>query len=380
MTQFSAYIFRQTLWPTLFFLVVLTGVVWLSQGLRMLDMVVNRGQTAGTFLELAIFVLPSLLTIVLPISLFCATLYTLNRLYTDSEVVVMWSAGLSRWSIATPILVLSLILTLIGYVLSLYLMPLGYRAMKDKVYEIRADIATGLFREGAFTYPSKGLAVFVREVTQDGELRGIFIQDTRSSKDAGTYMAESGRLVRTARGPMLIMRNGTLIRSQKQAGDNPIFVEFAEHQYLPEEFASTRRPLREYNERYLPELLHPNMKIPWERQNRGRLISEGHMRLATPLYNIALPMIAVALLLCGAFNRRGFGMRIIAAVSIAILIRIAGVGAHGIVQKHLSLAFLHYLIPLATVGICALFLGGFTPGALIERIRRPSPQAAAGAE
>jgi len=65
MTQFSGYIFRQTLWPTLFFLVVLTGVVWLSQGLKMLDVVINRGQTAGTFLELTMYVLPSLLTALL---------------------------------------------------------------------------------------------------------------------------------------------------------------------------------------------------------------------------------------------------------------------------------------------------------------------------
>jgi lipopolysaccharide export system permease protein len=375
MTQFAGYIFRQTLWPTLFFLVLLTGVVWLSQGLKMLDVILNRGQTAGTFLELTVYVLPSLLTLVLPISLFCAVLYTLNRLYTDSEIVVMWSAGLGRWSIAAPIVVLALATTLVGYFLSLYLMPVGYRAMKDKIYEIRADIATGLFQEGSFTYPISGVTVYVREITPSGELKGIFVNDTRKGS-GGTHMAESGRLVRTPRGPMLIMKNGTSVRPMIEQGAGPLFVQFEEYQYLPEEFAQVQSAgTREYTERFLPELLAPDPKIPWELRNRGRLISEGHMRLSTPLFNLALPMIAIVSLLCGSFSRRGFAGRIVIAVVIALLARISAVAAHSLVQANLSLTLLHYLIPLGTIGVCALLLSGFDPRTALARFQ-PRPAAA----
>ena len=84
----------------------------------------------------------------------------------------MWSAGLGRWSVAMPVIMLAVFATADRLSPSLYLMPLGYRMMKDKVYEIRADIATGLFREGAFTYPVKGVTVFVREVTAHGRAQG----------------------------------------------------------------------------------------------------------------------------------------------------------------------------------------------------------------
>lgn len=378
MTQFAGYIFRQTLWPTLFFLVLLAGVVWLSQGLKMLDVILNRGQTAGTFLELTVFVLPSLLTLVLPISLFCAVLYTLNRLYTDSEIVVMWSAGVGRWSIAMPIIVLGLITTAAGYFLSLYLMPAGYRAMKDRIYEIRADIASGLFQEGSFTYPIKGVTVFVREIARDGELKGIFVNDTRKGSP-GTHMAESGRLVRTPRGPMLIMKNGTSIRPMAEKGSGPLFVQFQEYQYLPEEFSQVPKAgTREYTERYLSELLFPDASIPWEAKNRGRLISEGHMRLSTPLFNLALPMIAIVSLLCGSFSRRGFARRIVLAVAVALFARILAVAAHSLVQNNLSLVFLHYLIPLATIVVCAALISGIDPLAAVRPLLpKPKPAAAA---
>jgi lipopolysaccharide export LptBFGC system permease protein LptF len=105
------------------------------------------------------------------------------------------------------------------------------------------------------------------------------------------------------------------------------------------------------------------------------------MRLATPLYNLALPMIGIVSLLCGSFSRRGFGYRILGAVLIAIMVRVAGVGAHSIVQDNLSLVFIHYLIPISAIACCALFLSGFDPNRFAARWQKPAPApVAVGAE
>ena len=52
----------------MFFLLALTGVIWLSQSLRFVDMIVNKGLSAGYFLYLSSMVLPSVLSIILPIA------------------------------------------------------------------------------------------------------------------------------------------------------------------------------------------------------------------------------------------------------------------------------------------------------------------------
>ena len=51
--------------------------------------------------------------------------------------------------------------------------------MKDKVFDIRADIGAAILREGAFTTPSDGLTVFIRELAPSGEIRGILVHDNR---------------------------------------------------------------------------------------------------------------------------------------------------------------------------------------------------------
>ena len=73
----SHYLLLQALGPFIVASIVLTGIIWLTQALRMLDVLITQGQTLLTFFELTALALPSTLVIVLPISLFCAMLYTI---------------------------------------------------------------------------------------------------------------------------------------------------------------------------------------------------------------------------------------------------------------------------------------------------------------
>ena len=61
--------------PLGFFVLVLTGVVWLTQSLRIIDLVVNNGQGARVFLEFSALLLPVVLSIVLQLGGLAATVY-----------------------------------------------------------------------------------------------------------------------------------------------------------------------------------------------------------------------------------------------------------------------------------------------------------------
>ncbi|HAH09331.1 MAG TPA: LPS export ABC transporter permease LptF, partial [Alphaproteobacteria bacterium] len=71
MNSVSRYILNQASWPVVAFTFVFAGVVWLSQSLRMLDLVINQGQTALIFLYLTLLSLPGLLSLILPFAIFC---------------------------------------------------------------------------------------------------------------------------------------------------------------------------------------------------------------------------------------------------------------------------------------------------------------------
>src|SRR6185295_13660852 len=204
MRKLSFYVLRQVLAPFLLFTLLLTLVVWMTQALRLVDLVINRGQSAIIFAYLTILMLPNLLVIIVPIAFFGAAIFALNKLNSDSELVVMWSAGISRMQLAAPVLMAAAVAMAITYACSLYLMPLGQRLISDKVFEIRADIGTAILREGAFTTPANGLTVFIRELSPGGEIRGILVHDSHDPLRPITYIAESGMLAQTDEGARLI--------------------------------------------------------------------------------------------------------------------------------------------------------------------------------
>ena len=52
------YVLRQIIGPFLLFTLVLTLVIWMTQSLRLLDIVINRGQSAVLFSYLTMLMLP----------------------------------------------------------------------------------------------------------------------------------------------------------------------------------------------------------------------------------------------------------------------------------------------------------------------------------
>ena len=93
MSRLSFYVLKQLIGPVALFAFLMTCVVWLTQSLQLLDLVINRGQSAPTFVYLTILILPTLLVLILPIAFFFGVLYSLSKLNSDSELVVMASAG-----------------------------------------------------------------------------------------------------------------------------------------------------------------------------------------------------------------------------------------------------------------------------------------------
>jgi lipopolysaccharide export system permease protein len=79
-------------------------VIWITQALRGIDLMTSQGQTIVTFLGVTSLVIPALVLIISPIALMIAVSHTLNKLATDSEIIVMNAAGFSPFRLFRPFL------------------------------------------------------------------------------------------------------------------------------------------------------------------------------------------------------------------------------------------------------------------------------------
>ena len=368
MRSLFSYILRQIIGPFLLFTVVLTLVIWMTQSLRLLDIVINRGQSAEIFAYLTMLMLPSLLVVIVPIAFFGATLYVLNRLNSDSELVVMWSAGVSRIQTAIPVICAAAAAMAITYACGLYLMPLGQRTMNAKLFDIRADIGAAILREGTFTSPSDGLTVFIRELAPGGVIRGILVHDNRQPQRPATYLAESGLLAQTPQGPRLIMSNGHI--EQAEAGGARLsMLKFDRYVFDLDQFAGPQRGAdRDTSEQYLSGLLHPVAAL--DPRIKSTFLAEAHNRIAAPFYCIAFALIALVATGRGPMTRGTYALRLTAAGLAGALLRLLGYAAQGMAARNPTLLFLIDILPAAGIVMGAVALSEIRLPALFLRTQR----------
>jgi len=366
MRAITRYVVGQVFTVTVFVTVGLTFAVWLTQSLRLIDYIVNRGLPAATFFSFVGLLLPSFLGIVLPIAGFCAVLFVYNKMMIDSELVVLRAAGVSHLQLARPALMVGAGITLVVYTITLYFLPLSYRNFKDLQNEIRNDYSAVLLQEGVFNTLSDTITVYVRERSPDGELRGILVHDNRNAEKPVTMMAERGALVSSEAGPRVVMLNGN--RQEIERGSGRLSLLYFDSYTV--EIAKLQDGLqgrwREPKERFLSELLRPSDSLDDQRYY-NELVAEGHQRIISPLYALGFIMVALAALLSGEFNRRGQIRRVAVAILCVALLEGLALALQDLASRSLE-------------ALPAMYVGAFAPiaGGLFVLLHRPRRRNTAG--
>lgn len=346
MKLIDRYLFRQLLGPTLLATFSLSGVALLSQSLQALDLIVNQGQSAAVFIKITLLGLPSLVSMILPIAIFVASLVALNRLQTEQELVVCFAGGMSRWRVISPTIRLAVFAAMVALIINLWIQPLASRLMRVELVKVRTDLASTLVQEGQFTQPSPGLTVYARQVLSHGNLKNLFIDQEKPTGESSTFTAKEGQIAERNGLPVLIMRHG----SNQQLSKTGVldYVAFDEYTFDLAPFLPRGESVHyKASDRYLHELFYPDLTQTWEQQNELKLYAEGHARLSGPLYNIALVALALSAVLGGGFSRMGYGKRIATAAALAALVRIVGAGVQALCDDNVWFNLLQYAVPLA---------------------------------
>ncbi len=333
--RLDRYIFRQLLFALIAVTGGLTALIWLTQSLRFVELVVNHGLSFGVFLRLTGLLIPSFVAVILPITTFVVVQFVYQRLAGDRELTVMRAAGLSPYALARPAIAVALLATLAGYGLNLWLVPASLSAFRDFEWEIRNRLAAFLVQEGVFTPVSDGLTVYVRSRAPDGTLQGILVDDERDKNAPATILAERGRLLDGTNGPRVLLINGSREEIDKKTGrldiltfrENVVDLSDSSHQDSPR--------LLDISEASIPNLLNPPPNI--SQIDRPRWIAEAYKRVSSPLTSLSYASVALLFSLTGTFRRQGGFIRPLAAVGTVVALLALGLAIDNLAARHNAL-------------------------------------------
>ena len=374
MGSIDKYIFRTTLASFALVLVSLTGVIWITQALRGIDLMTSQGQTIVTFLGVSSLVIPSLVWIISPIALMIAISHTLNKLATDSEIIVMNAAGFSPFRLFRPFAYATCVVALMVAFIAAYLAPDGMRRLARWDAEITADVLTNILQPGRFAQLDQNLTIRIRERRPGGLLVGIFVDDRRDPQERVSIVADHGTVLKNEGGSFLILEDGNLERFEVGKRD-PALVAFGRYAFDMSKFSNRGHNVAlGIRERYLWELLWPLPEDPIYQALPGQFRAELHDRFMAPIYPFAFAALTFAFLGAPRTTRQSRNFSIGGSILAVFALRTAGFICSVMTVKSPLAAVIQYLMLAAAIGVSLwIILDSVVvepPVALLEAISR----------
>ncbi len=370
MKKLNLYIVKQIIVGFLLVTFSLMSIIWLTQSLRFVELITNKGLPVSIFVKMTSLLMPRIFIILSPISLFVSALFVYNRMIADRELSVMMAAGISPWQCAKPAFYVGILMTLFCIYTNNIGIPAAEKAFNELEWQVKNDVSHLMFREGEFTTMQNNLTVFITTHEKDGSISGILVNDERNPKTKVTLSAEKGRIVYTEKGPRIIMING--VRQEiSRTGSQFSSLSFDRYSVDFGTVGSKKAKETGAREKSLWELLTAKKDTNLTPKEVNRYIVEGCRRILTPLYNLLFALVACTGLLVGNFNRRGQTKLISVSIVSMVIIQAGDLAFGNISVKHLyflPLLFINFFIPLT---ICIYMLLFYNPAAQRKKLKGP---------
>ncbi|AWB48622.1 LPS export ABC transporter permease LptF [Gemmobacter aquarius] len=358
MSRFDRYLLSQLLALFGFFALILVTVYWINRAVGLFDKLLGDGQSALVFLEFSLLILPNAIRLVLPVAAFAATVYVTNRLMQESELVVMQATGFSSFRLARPIIYFGLIVTLLHLALMNLLVPWSNAMLNTRQQALSQDMTARYMNEGQFMQPASGVTLYIRDITDKGELEDVFIADDRSRAVRTVYNASRALIVRSETGPKLLMLDGTSQRLDRDGSRKLSITRFADATYdlgTIIQTAKARGP--EPRDLTSLALFTPEGGLDWaDPATQSAVTREIQSRLSQPFLSLASAMLGFSALLIGAFSRFGLGRQILGAVIGLILVQLISTTSTSLTLQNVALWPTLYAGPLTGCLISVLLL------------------------
>lgn len=354
LNRLDRYVLRQLILALVLVTTGLVALIWLTQSLRFIQTIISHGLSPFVFIKLTALLVPGFLATILPITCFLVVLFTYVRLSTDRELTIMRGLGLSNIRLARSGLALAGGVVVLGYALTLGVVPWTLSVFRTYQYEIRNQIAAFLLEPGVFTPVTSNIMVYVQERSPNGTLKGIIIEDSRVPSAPVTILARTGELISSPKGPIVVLEGGSREQVDPHTGQLNILTFQSNTISLAQTTAAESMVDNDAAAAALLRLFHPPESLT-AGESRKWLV-EAQRRLSAPLSALGYTLIALVAALGGGFKRHGGLARIVIAVLVTVSLVAIGLGVSNLAARNIHLLFLIWLWAITPAAISLLLL------------------------
>jgi lipopolysaccharide export system permease protein len=301
------YIFKQLTIASLAITAVLVIAAVLTRSLTLFKKVVSGDLPLGTFIELIFLLMPSMIAVILPISVFAATIFIYEKISSDSELVILRATGVSPLRLSMPAYLLALISSLFLFSVTFYFMPASYSSYKNFQRSEGVGLAPTLLEIGTFKEVQTGVTAFIGGKSDEGYFLDVIIHDERKPEAPTTVTAKKAEIIAVDEDLQVVLYQGVRQTIEAKTGiPSTLAFERIVYQIVEEKKPEARAEVwsrLKPKELFVHELAYFARHAETKKM-RNRYSSELHNRFSMPLLVIGFVAVGLSILLSGDLNRR----------------------------------------------------------------------------
>ncbi len=217
---FTRYLLLRILPPVLVALLLMCGLVFLLQIMRLGHHVVGAGLGPGFVGRLALYSLPTLLVFALPLALASGLVYALGRLAETNQLLALRLAGASPLGCASAGVMLSTAAALATLALAVYAEPAALANLGLLLRQGAAHVLIHGPRPGRFLPLTEGTTLYVEHKLPDQQGAARFSGFMLSSQQGRRVVFARQASMSLARGQAVVLRlrDGEIQQKKKDGG------------------------------------------------------------------------------------------------------------------------------------------------------------------
>ena len=203
----------------------ITSIVWVIQGVNLLDIVSEQGHGVKVYLFYTALNLPKIFSKLLIFTYFITLFVVLTRYLENNEILVFWTNGIRKITFINFIGKLSIIFVIIQLLLNLYIVPYTQSLKQSYLKNSSLNLFPKLIQEKRFVNITKKMTIFVEENQKNGILKGIYIKEKLDDNESKIISAKNGKLIKNEKGFNFILSDGKITTIDTRGSINLNFKE-----------------------------------------------------------------------------------------------------------------------------------------------------------
>ena len=266
-------------------------IIWITQAVRLLDLIGEEGNSIKTYFLYILSIMPKFFSRISLIIFFISFVVTISKFEDHNELRALWFSGLEKKKFINYLIRSSIILILILVIVRCFIVPYFSNYSRHLLLNTGVVTIGPLLKQNNFNNPLKKITIYVGKKNQINELEDIILfEDSADIKK--TIIAKSGVVINENNKNLLVLVDGSI---QEERKDKKISIlDFDKTTLDLSQYNKKTVDYYKFNEMLFFELLQ---KINKNDDQLPNAVGELNDRIIMPLFIPSLILLACFLII-----------------------------------------------------------------------------------